>query len=320
MGAATSTFPIARRHLLGIEEMSRAEIIRFIDRADLIADRLAQDGRPPDTLPGHLMMSLFFENSTRTRASFQIAGQHLGFNVVDMSVATSSTGKGETLLDTAMTLNAMRPDVLVVRHAMSGVPHLLSHKVNCSVINAGDGNHEHPTQALTDALTIRRRKGTLEGLTVAICGDIAHSRVARSNIRLLTIMGSHVRVVAPATLMPTGIESFGAQPFESMAAGLEGADVVMMLRLQLERMHGSLVPSTREYFRFFGLDSDKLRVANEDAVIMHPGPINRGVELDSVLADDIGRSLILDQVAHGVAVRIAALEALVHDRSRATAP
>ncbi|MCY3597731.1 MAG: aspartate carbamoyltransferase catalytic subunit, partial [Rhodospirillales bacterium] len=179
--------------------------------------------------------------------------------------------------------------------------------------NAGDGNHEHPTQALTDALTIRRRKGTLEGLTVAICGDIMHSRVARSNMRLLTIMGSTVRVVAPATLMPAGIEAFGAQPFESMAEGLDGADVVMMLRLQLERMHGSLVPSTREYFRFFGLDSDKLRAAKDDAVIMHPGPINRGTELDSVLADDIGRSLILEQVAHGVAVRIAVLEALVQD-------
>ena len=200
-----------------------------------------------------------------------------------------------------------------MRHAMSGVPHLLSHKVNCAVINAGDGNHEHPTQALTDALTIRRRKGTLEGLTVAICGDIMHSRVARSNIRLLTIMGSTVRVVAPATLMPAGIETFGAEPFESMAEGLEGADVVMMLRLQLERMHGSHVPSTREYFRFFGLDSDKLHAAKDDAVIMHPGPINRGVELDSVLADDIGRSLILEQVAHGVAVRIAVLEALVQD-------
>lgn len=300
--------------------MSRAEIIHFIDRADLIADRLAQDGHAPDTLPGHLLISLFFENSTRTRASFQIAGLRLGFNVVDMSVAASSTGKGETLLDTAMTLNAMRPDVLVVRHAMSGVPHLLSRKLNCSVINAGDGYHEHPTQALTDALTIRRRKGTLEGLTVAICGDIAHSRVARSNIRLLTIMGSRVRVVAPATLMPPGIELIGAQPFESMAAGLEGADVVMMLRLQLERMHGSLVPSTREYFRFFGLDSDKLRAAKDDAVIMHPGPINRGVEIDSVLADDISRSLILDQVAHGVAVRIAALEALIQGARRAKAP
>lgn len=293
--------------------MSRTEIVHLIDRADLIADCLARDNRPPDTLPGHLLISLFFENSTRTRASFQIAGQHLGFNVVDMSLATSSTGKGETLLDTAMTLNAMRPDVLVVRHAMSGVPHLLSHKVNCAVINAGDGNHEHPTQALTDALTIRRRKGTLEGLTVAICGDIMHSRVARSNMRLLTIMGSTVRVVAPATLMPAGIEAFGAQPFESMAEGLDGADVVMMLRLQLERMHGSLVPSTREYFRFFGLDSDKLRAAKDDAVIMHPGPINRGTELDSVLADDIGRSLILEQVAHGVAVRIAVLETLVQN-------
>ncbi|MCY3857141.1 MAG: aspartate carbamoyltransferase catalytic subunit [Rhodospirillales bacterium] len=313
MGEAASTAPVARRHLLGIEEMSRTEIVHLIDRADLIADCLARDNRPPEPLPGHLLISLFFENSTRTRASFQIAGQHLGFSVVDMSLATSSTGKGETLLDTAMTLNAMRPDVLVVRHAMSGVPHLLSHKVNCAVINAGDGNHEHPTQALTDALTIRRRKGTLEGLTVAICGDIMHSRVARSNMRLLTIMGSTVRVVAPATLMPAGIEAFGAQPFESMAEGLDGADVVMMLRLQLERMHGSLVPSTREYFRFFGLDSDKLRAAKDDAVIMHPGPINRGTELDSVLADDIGRSLILEQVAHGVAVRIAVLEALVQD-------
>ncbi|MXX22002.1 MAG: aspartate carbamoyltransferase catalytic subunit [Rhodospirillales bacterium] len=313
MGEAASTAPVARRHLLGIEEMSRTEIVHLIDRADLIADCLARDNRPPDPLPGHLLISLFFENSTRTRASFQIAGQHLGFSVVDMSLATSSTGKGETLLDTAMTLNAMRPDVLVVRHAMSGVPHLLSHKVNCAVINAGDGNHEHPTQALTDALTIRRRKGTLEGLTVAICGDIMHSRVARSNMRLLTIMGSTVRVVAPATLMPAGIEAFGAQPFESMAEGLDEADVVMMLRLQLERMHGSLVPSTREYFRFFGLDSDKLRAAKDDAVIMHPGPINRGTELDSVLADDIGRSLILEQVAHGVAVRIAVLEALVQD-------
>jgi len=293
--------------------MSRTEIVHLIDRADLIADCLARDNRPPDPLPGHLLISLFFENSTRTRASFQIAGQHLGFSVVDMSLATSSTGKGETLLDTAMTLNAMRPDVLVVRHAMSGVPHLLSHKVNCAVINAGDGNHEHPTQALTDALTIRRRKGTLEGLTVAICGDIMHSRVARSNMRLLTIMGSTVRVVAPATLMPAGIEAFGVQPFETMAEGLDGADVVMMLRLQLERMHGSLVPSTREYFRFFGLDSDKLRAAKDDAVIMHPGPINRGTELDSVLADDIGRSLILEQVAHGVAVRIAVLEALVQN-------
>ncbi len=295
--------------------MDRSELVHLIDRADLIADRLASGARPPDTYPGHLLISLFFENSTRTRASFQIAGQHLGFDVVDMSVTSSATGKGETLLDTALTLNAMRPDALVVRHAMSGVPHLLSQKVHCAVINAGDGNHEHPTQALTDALTIRRRKGTLEGLTVAICGDIAHSRVARSNMRLLTIMGSRVRVVAPATLMPSGIEMFGVTPYESMTEGLAGADVVMMLRLQMERMHGTHIPSTREYFRFFGLDSDKLRGAKDDAVIMHPGPINRGVELDSVLADDIGRSLILDQVAHGVAVRIAVLEALLKSRA-----
>ena len=293
--------------------MSRTEILHLIDRADLIADCLAQDNRPPDPLPGHLLISLFFENSTRTRASFQIAGQHLGFSVVDMALATSSTGKGETLLDTAMTLNAMRPDVLVVRHAMSGVPHLLSHKVNCAVINAGDGNHEHPTQALTDALTIRRRKGTLEGLTVAICGDIMHSRVARSNMRLLTIMDRRsASWPQRRSCLPASKRSAPSRS-NRWPMGWTGPTSSWCSACNSNACTARSSRPAASTSGFFGLDSDKLRAAKDDAVIMHPGPINRGTELDSVLADDIGRSLILEQVAHGVAVRIAVLEALVQN-------
>ena len=228
-----------------------------------------------------------------------------------MSVASSSIKKGETLIDTAMTLTAMRPDLLVVRHSESGAVSLLSEKVDCAVINGGDGSHEHPTQALLDALSIRRRKGRLAGLTVAICGDVLHSRVARSNIHLLTIMGAQVRVIAPPTLLPSGIERFGARAFTDMRAGLAGVDIVMMLRLQNERMQGSYVPSVREYFRFYGLDQEKLALAKPDALVMHPGPMNRGVEIDSELADDIDRSLIHTQVAMGVAVRMACLHALL---------
>jgi len=227
-----------------------------------------------------------------------------------MSVSTSSIKKGETLIDTAMTLNAMHPDVLVVRHPDSGAVQLLSEKVNCAVINGGDGRHEHPTQALLDALTIRRRKGKLSGLCVAICGDIMHSRVARSNIRLLSIMGARVRVVAPPTLLPAEIGRFGVETFHHMKEGLKDCDIVMMLRLQLERMNGSFVPSVREYFRFYGLDYAKLEVAKPDALIMHPGPMNRGVEIDGELADDIDRSVIREQVEMGVAVRMACLETL----------
>ena len=259
---------------------------------------------------------MFFENSTRTRTSFELAGKRLGGDVINMSVSSSSIKKGETLIDTAMTLNAMHPDVLVVRHADSGSVHLLAEKVNCSVINAGDGSHEHPTQALLDALAIRRRLGRgLEGLIVAICGDIAHSRVARSNIHLLSIMGARVRAVAPPTLIPEGLERLGVEVHHNMNSGLKDADIIMMLRLQTERMKGSYVPSIREYYELYGLNSNKLKMAKPDALIMHPGPMNRGVEIDSELADDIDRSLIREQVEMGVAVRMACLQALVDNQT-----
>ncbi len=264
-----------------------------------------------DLLRGRTLINLFFEDSTRTRTSFELAGKRLGADVINMSVATSSVNKGETLLDTAATLNAMHCDLLVVRHAQSGAPDLLAQKVEAAVINAGDGTHEHPTQALLDALTIRRRKGRLAGLTVAICGDIAHSRVARSNIHLLTAMGSRVRVVGPPTLMPAEIEAFGVERHHDMDAGLDGADIVMMLRLQRERMgDGGLVPSAREFFRFWGLDAARLARARPDALVMHPGPMNRGVEIDSAVADDPLRSVIREQVEMGVAVRMAVLDTL----------
>jgi aspartate carbamoyltransferase catalytic subunit len=305
-GAANDAFP--HRHLLGIEGLSRHEIIFLLDRADVYADQPRELTEP--RLRGRTVINLFFENSTRTRTSFELAAKRLGGDVINMQAQTSSIKKGETLIDTAMTLNAMRPDVLVVRHPESGAVQLLSEKVDCAVINAGDGSHEHPTQALLDALTIRRRKGRLEGLVVAICGDISHSRVARSNIHLLTTMGAQVRVVAPRTLIPAAMDRFGVEVFYDMKRGLADADIVMMLRLQTERMHGSFVPSIREYFHFFGLDYAKLSVAKDDALIMHPGPMNRGVEIDTELADDIDRSVIRQQVEMGVAVRMACLEAL----------
>jgi aspartate carbamoyltransferase catalytic subunit len=263
-----------------------------------------------DLLRGRTLINLFFEDSTRTRTSFELAGKRLGADVINMSVSTSSVNKGETLLDTAATLNAMHCDLLVVRHDQSGAPTLLAQKVDAAVINAGDGTHEHPTQALLDALTIRRRKGRLEALTVAICGDVLHSRVARSNIHLLTTMGSYVRVVGPPTLIPSDVAQLGVDVFHDMAHGLEGADIVMMLRLQKERMTRGLVPSAREYFRFFGLDAEKLAYARPDALVMHPGPMNRGVEIDSDVADDPARSVIKEQVEMGVAVRMAVLDIL----------
>jgi aspartate carbamoyltransferase catalytic subunit len=301
------------RHLLGIEGLSPAEIERFLDLADGYVELNRQADKKRSLLRGRTLINCFFENSTRTRTSFEVAGKRLGADVINMAVTVSSMVKGETLIDTAMTLNAMHPDVLVVRHPESGAVQLLSEKVDCSVINAGDGSHEHPTQALLDALTIRRRKGRLGGLVVAICGDILHSRVARSNIALLNTMGARVRVVAPRTLLPAAIERLGVEVFHDMAQGLADVDIVMMLRLQSERMHGSFVPSTREYFHFFGLDYDKLRLAKPDALIMHPGPMNRGVEIGSEVADDIDRSLIRHQVEMGVAVRMACLEILAGD-------
>jgi aspartate carbamoyltransferase catalytic subunit len=301
------------RHILGIEGMSPEEITHLLDLSEAYVEQNRAADKKSNLLRGRTIINLFFENSTRTRTSFELAGKRLGGDVINMSAESSSVKKGETLIDTAMTLNAMLPDVLIVRHAESGAVKLLSEKVNCSVINAGDGTHEHPTQALLDALAIRRRRGRLQGLQVAICGDILHSRVARSNIHLLTVMGARVRVVGPPTLMPSAIERMGVEVFHDMRQGIAGCDIVMMLRLQTERMQGSFVPSVREYFRFYGLDREKLAAAKPDALVMHPGPMNRGVEIDSELADDIDRSLIREQVEMGVAVRMACLDVLTRD-------
>ena len=308
---ATASERFRHRHLLGIEGLKADEITYLLDRAESYVAQNRQAGTRLSLLRGRTLMNLFFESSTRTRMSFELAGKRLGADVINMSVEGSSIKKGETLMDTAMTLNAMRPDVLVVRHSDSGAVALLAQKVSCAVINGGDGAHEHPTQALLDALTIRRRKGRIEGLVVTICGDISHSRVARSNIQLLNIMGAQVRVVAPPTLLPPMVERLGVEVYNDMRRGLAGCDIVMMLRLQSERMNGSYVPSLSEYFHFYGLDRAKLAVASPDALVMHPGPMNRGVEIDTDLADDIDRSAIAEQVEVGVAIRMACLEALM---------
>ncbi len=298
------------RHLLSIADLQPTDIVELLDRAEDMIPVSRQERKTRPSLSGRTHINLFFEPSTRTQGSFEIAGKRLGALVMNMSVKTSSVTKGETLIDTAATLNAMRPDVLVVRHAASGAVKLLSQKVGCAVINAGDGAHEHPTQALLDALTIRRHKGRLNGLTVAICGDIANSRVARSNLLLLGAMQARTRVVAPRTLLPAGIGSLASEVYTDMHEGLAGADVVMMLRLQHERANGRLIPSVREYYRFYGLDEEKLARASPDCIVMHPGPMNRGVEIDPAIADG-PRSVITDQVEMGVAVRMAVLEALL---------
>lgn len=307
------------KHLLGIEHLGPDEITTLLDLADQYVDLNRRDVKHSDTLAGLTQINMFFENSTRTQASFEIAGKRLGADVMNMAMQASSVKKGETLIDTALTLNAMHPDLLVVRHPHSGAVDLLAQKVNCAVLNAGDGKHEHPTQALLDALTIRRAKGRLHRLSIAICGDIAHSRVARSNIMLLGKMENRVRLIGPPTLMPTGMEEFGVEVFEDMREGLKDVDVVMMLRLQKERMDGGFIPSEREYYHRYGLDPEKLSYAKPDAIIMHPGPMNRGVEIDGVLADDINRSVIQEQVEMGVAVRMAAMELLVRVRRDAAA-
>ena len=298
------------RHLLQIEGLYPPQIAAMLDLAEsyVLLNRSGKTQR--DLLRGRTLINIFFEDSTRTRTSFELAGKRLGADVINMSVSTSSVNKGETLLDTATTLNAMHCDLLVVRHDQSGAPALLAQKVGAAVINAGDGTHEHPTQALLDALTIRRRRGRLEGLVVAICGYILHSRVARSNINLITTMGSQVRVIGPPTLIPPEAERLGVAVFHDMQRGLDGADIVMALRLQKERMAGGLVPSAREFFRFYGLDAAKLAWAKPDALVMHPGPMNRGVEIDSAVADDPARSVIKEQVEMGVAVRMAVLHLL----------
>ncbi len=308
------TFPLfAHRHLLGIKGLSRLDIEQLLDRADAAVPLSRQFEKKKASLRGRTQINLFFEASTRTQSSFELAGKRLGADVMNMSVGNSSVKKGETLIDTAMTLNAMHPDILIIRHGSAGAAALLAQKVSCSVVNAGDGAHEHPTQALLDALTIRRAKGDISGLTVAICGDVLHSRVARSNIILLNSLGARVRVVAPSTLPPSGIEQMSVEVHRTMADGIKNADVVMMLRLQRERMSGAYVPSVREYFKYHGLDSAKLKLAKPDALVMHPGPMNRGVEIASDVADG-SQSVIQEQVEMGVAVRMAVMEALLDPR------
>ncbi|MBL8538436.1 MAG: aspartate carbamoyltransferase catalytic subunit [Hyphomonadaceae bacterium] len=308
--AQTSPARFRHKHLLSVADLDRFEVESLFDRAGAFAPLLEQKVKKLDTLRGRTLINLFFENSTRTQSSFELAGKRMGADVVNMSVKSSSVAKGETLIDTAATLNAMRPDLLVVRHGSSGAAALLARKVDCAVINAGDGKHEHPTQALLDAFTIRDRLGAIEGLTIAICGDVLHSRVARSNVMLLNMLGARVRLIGPPTLMPAGAERWGAEVFHDMRAGLRDADVIMMLRVQRERMTGGFFPSAREFFWFYGLDEDKLRLAKPGALVMHPGPMNRGVEIDSSVADDPNVSLIETQVRMGVAMRMAVLEAL----------
>ena len=302
------------RHLIQIEGMAPADIHTILGLAESYVTRNRAVDKKHKILGGRTLINLFFENSTRTRTSFELAGKRLSMDVINISAATSSVNKGETLLDTAMTLNAMQADAIVVRSPHAGAVQLIAQKVDAHVINAGDGAHEHPTQALLDALTIRRKKGEIKGLNIAICGDIANSRVARSNIHLLKALGANVTLVAPPTMMPTGVEGFGVKFTTNMVEGLEGADVVMMLRIQHERMAGRGIASVRDYFHSYGLDYKKLKHAAADALIMHPGPMNRGVEIDTDVADDIQRSAILDQVEMGVAVRQAVLELLLASR------
>src|SRR5580692_8725107 len=303
-------FPFPARHFLSVGDLERDQVSDLLDLAEGFVALNRQKAKKLDLMKGRTLVNLFFEASTRTQSSFELAGKRLGADVVNMSPRASSIVKGETLIDTAVTLNAMQPDILVVRHGASGAASLLSQKVTCQVINAGDGQHEHPSQALLDALSLRRAFGHLEGLTVAICGDVLHSRVARSNVIMLTQMGARVRLVGPPTLMPSGVDRWGVEVFHDMRRGIAGVDVVMMLRLQLERMQGALVPSTREYNRFFGLDREKLALAAPHVRVMHPGPMNRGVEIDSDVADDLGISLIQDQVEMGVAARMAVLASM----------
>lgn len=300
------------RHLLGIESLSPADLLIVLDEAEKWIGFNRGIRKLDQLLSGLVIFNAFFENSTRTLLSFEIAAKRLGAQVVNLHVARSSVTKGESLIDTALTLNAMRPDVMVIRHEAAGAPHEVSQVVDCAVINAGDGTGEHPTQALLDALTIRRRKGRIRGLTVAICGDIRHSRVARSNMLALAMLGARVRVIAPQPLLPDRLE--GAAAFTDMAEGLAGADVVMMLRIQRERMGEALVSSLDDFHARYGLSRERLGVAAPDALVMHPGPMNRGVEIESEIADDRSRSAILDQVENGVAIRMACLDLLTRER------
>jgi len=299
---------ISQKHLLGIQDLSISDVNYILSEAKQFIKLNRSDNKKIDTLRGKTQINLFFEPSTRTQSSFELAGKRLGADVMSMNIVNSAIKKGETLIDTAMTLNAMHPNLIVVRHQDSGACNLLSQKVECAVINAGDGRREHPTQALLDALTIKEKKGKVQGLRIAICGDILHSRVARSNIYLLNMLGAEVNIVAPTNLMPKDLEKFGVNKFSDMKKGLKDCDIVMMLRLQNERMNSSFLASNREYYEYYGLTPDKLDCAKNDALIMHPGPMNRGIEIDTNLADDINKSIIQEQVELGVAVRMACLK------------
>ena len=299
---------ISQKHLLGIQDLSISDVNFILNEAKQFIKLNKSKNKKLDILKGKTQINLFFEPSTRTQSSFELAGKRLGADVMSMNIVNSAIKKGETLIDTAMTLNAMHPNLIVVRHQDSGACNLLSQKVECAVINAGDGRREHPTQALLDALTIKEKKGKVQGLRIAICGDILHSRVARSNIYLLNMLGAEVNIVAPTNLMPKDLEKFGVNKFSDMKKGLKDCDIVMMLRLQNERMNSSFLASNREYYEYYGLTPDKLDCAKNDALIMHPGPMNRGIEIDTNLADDINKSIIQEQVELGVAVRMACLK------------
>ena len=296
------------KHLLGIQDLKVSEIKHILNEAKQFIDLNRSKNKKLDILKGKTQINLFFEPSTRTQSSFELAGKRLGADVMSMNITNSAIKKGETLIDTAMTLNAMHPDIIVIRHQDSGACNLLSQKVNCAVLNAGDGRREHPTQALLDALTIINRKKNIEGLKIAICGDILHSRVARSNIYLLTMLGAEVNIIGPTNLLPKDLEKFGVNIYTNMKKGVKDCDIVMMLRLQNERMTSSYLSSNREYYEYYGLSPEKLEFAKTDALIMHPGPMNRGIEIDTMLADDINKSVIKEQVELGVAVRMACLK------------
>jgi len=302
--------PFPHRHLLGIAPLAREELLTLLDLGDSFLEISERSVRKVPTLRGKTIVNLFLEPSTRTRTSFEIAGKRLSADVINVSGSSSSTTKGETLIDTAANIEAMRPDIVVLRHAFSGSCELLARRLDCAVVNAGDGLHEHPTQALLDCATIRKHKGRIEGVEVAICGDLAHSRVARSDVMALSRLGARIRLAGPRTMIPIGIEQLGAPGsvtvHHRLEPALEGADVVMMLRIQRERIDSGLFPNTREYSRIFGLNSRRLALAKPDAIVMHPGPINRGVEMEPDVADG-ARSVILDQVTHGVAIRMAVL-------------
>jgi len=294
------------KHILGIEHLSREDILHILDTAESFKEISTRSIKKVPTLRGKTIINLFFEASTRTRTSFEIAGKRLSADTVNISASSSSVVKGETLEDTARNIEAMHPDIIVMRHGASGAPHYLAERLNCAVVNAGDGAHEHPSQALLDLFTMREKKGRLEGLKVAIIGDITHSRVARSNLYALTRVGAEVRLAGPGTMVPPGIDNLGARVFNNIDDAIRDADVVMMLRIQLERQGKTLLPSLREYSRFYGLNPENLKLASRDALVMHPGPMNRGVEISSSVADG-EQNVILDQVENGVAVRMALL-------------